>query len=98
MFYLTTKLTIGCAFGVKVLKTDWNNKQQGTPAAQSALQGHVHALPSCEEDIELKDLVERGKTYCNPRHVPESVRAPKKISGFMAIRTVLSCFIRLFNP
>ena len=35
----------------------------------------------CEEDIELKDLVERGKAHCNPRHVPESLRAPKKISG-----------------
>jgi hypothetical protein len=49
----------------------------------SSFQPHDagQVVPSCEEDIELKDLVERAKLLCNPRHVPESVRPPKKISG-----------------
>lgn len=51
----------------------------------------------CEEDIELKDLVERGKAHCNPRHVPESLRAPKKISGLywlkgLPLPDVAACF------
>ena len=38
-------------------------------------------LPTCEEDIELQDLLEKAKSLCNPRHVPENLRAPKQISG-----------------
>lgn len=64
-------------------------------SCQQAKPGQV--VPSCEEDIELKDLVERAKLLCNPRHVPESVRPPKKISGLywlkgLPLPDIAGCF------
>ena len=57
------------------------NEAVSSSLAPFSLSHAGQVVPSCEEDIELKDLVEKAKLHCNPRHVPESVRPPKKISG-----------------
>ena len=54
-------------------------------------------MPECEEDLELKDFVERGKALCNPRHLPESLRPPKKVAGLywlkgLPLPDVAACF------
>mmetsp|Transcript_94422 Transcript_94422/g.224919 ORF Transcript_94422/g.224919 Transcript_94422/m.224919 type:complete len:1533 (+) Transcript_94422:40-4638(+) len=54
-------------------------------------------VPECEEDLELKDFVERGKALCNPRHLPESLRPPKKVAGLywlkgLPLPDVAACF------
>ena len=71
-------------------RRDLRSSRWHLPEQEQCLQGAMsccldsgHALPSCEEDIDLKDLVERGKATCNPRHVPETLRAPKQISGVL---------------
>ncbi|CAK9083792.1 Putative O-acetyltransferase SAV0974 [Durusdinium trenchii] len=67
------------------------------PTSEKKVYRGSSVLPTCEEDIELKDLVEKSKLLCNPRHVPENLRAPKKISGLywlkgLPLPDVAACF------
>ncbi|CAK9083607.1 5-methyl-1-naphthoate 3-hydroxylase (Azinomycin biosynthesis protein B1) [Durusdinium trenchii] len=76
------------------------SSEESCPLADGSCQpakSSSSVLPTCEEDIELKDLVEKSKLLCNPRHVPENLRAPKKISGLywlkgLPLPDVAACF------
>lgn len=54
-------------------------------------------MPPCSEKIELKDLVEQAKSFCDPNLVPSDSRPPKKISGLFWLKglplpDVAACF------
>lgn len=57
----------------------------------------ANLMPPCSEKFELKDLVERAKSFCDTSLVPSESRPPKKISGLFWLKglplpDVAACF------